>query len=76
MRLADAGEMLSFRGVSIHAPVKGATCHYYVDFEDIEVSIHPPVNGAAQQAFKDAGLSTVSIHAPVKGATKLPLLKN
>ena len=60
-------------GVSIHAPVKGATAvligPYQVEVE--VVSIHAPVKGATSAACPCTSGHIVSIHAPVKGATSV-----
>ena len=61
-------------GVSIHAPVQGATpesdkaCAFSVP----TVSIHAPVQGATRSVRANAawGANLVSIHAPVQGATQ------
>ena len=57
--------------VSIHAPVKGATCVCGVDAVAMVVSIHAPVKGATMLTKEDRVMIIVSIHAPVKGATSL-----
>ena len=57
--------------ISIHAPVKGATCHDPGTFVVFQViSIHAPVKGATITSLGEAAVSyLISIHAPVKGAT-------
>ena len=55
--------------VSIHAPVKGATCILAHHSGMFDVSIHAPVKGATQSLTAPDTLTLVSIHAPVKGAT-------
>ena len=56
-------------GVSIHAPVWGATLgHQRVSARRL-VSIHAPVWGATAVLEDQRPASTVSIHAPVWGAT-------
>ncbi len=60
-----------FFGVSIHAPVWGATITSASTDIYVSVSIHAPVWGATQASL--AGIDTlqqVSIHAPVWGATR------
>ena len=73
--------MFFILGVSIHAPVKGAT--YFNDRNKANrwVSIHAPVKGATMHHHIFDTFLKVSIHAPVKGATlklchlsKYPLL--
>jgi len=56
-------------GVSIHAPVKGATKVVIVQKQVSRVSIHAPVKGATVLKEDGVKLLIVSIHAPVKGAT-------
>ena len=56
-------------GVSIHAPVKGATRQTTPNLLIVYVSIHAPVKGATKDVILILSKSTVSIHAPVKGAT-------
>ena len=56
--------------ISIHAPVKGATCTAVVMLHARNaISIHAPVKGATRLPASGAVWSTISIHAPVKGAT-------
>ena len=58
-------------GVSIHAPVMGATCFCACKSTPEEgVSIHAPVMGATLFESKLRSRSPVSIHAPVMGATR------
>ena len=57
-------------GISIHAPVKGATVQPSWQFHIVfEISIHAPVKGATKLAVIAGPCSIISIHAPVKGAT-------
>jgi len=73
-RRAASLQRLSVEGVSIHAPVRGATCmveHFHC-FRI--VSIHAPVRGATAEPASWSWQAGVSIHAPVRGATWL--LKN
>ncbi len=56
-------------GVSIHAPVMGATL-FGKDVRQItDVSIHAPVMGATDRPRLSVFTNPVSIHAPVMGAT-------
>ena len=55
--------------VSIHAPVKGATCARPAHQAALRVSIHAPVKGATGVRWLADWPPAVSIHAPVKGAT-------
>ena len=60
--------------ISIHAPVKGATC-YRPGFRvpAYLISIHAPVKGATMGTrYLRPGMG-ISIHAPVKGATRRQL---
>ena len=57
-------------GVSIHAPVRGATCGGLAQMYNLGVSIHAPVRGATQHKYRIIEALKVSIHAPVRGATK------
>jgi len=59
-----------FKGVSIHAPVRGATMSLGVDYNLVYVSIHAPVRGATYDIHKMILEKSVSIHAPVRGATE------
>ena len=65
----DTNETRNRRGVSIHAPVKGATNPPLRLSRLFGVSIHAPVKGATRQTLSCLGRERVSIHAPVKGAT-------
>ena len=56
-------------GVSIHAPVWGATGERMLHVEWKVVSIHAPVWGATQANKARLAQIGVSIHAPVWGAT-------
>ncbi len=57
------------RGVSIHAPVRGATfCRFHLHW-GTDVSIHAPVRGATAADGDIVLTPDVSIHAPVRGAT-------
>ena len=57
------------RGISIHAPVKGATNLSSNGFEPFIISIHAPVKGATGALWASYTDLKISIHAPVKGAT-------
>ena len=57
-------------GISIHAPMKGATdddfSPYYIDI----ISIHAPMKGATGlKSVIAVAFFSISIHAPMKGAT-------
>ena len=56
-------------GISIHAPVKGATCTVARNHIFLTISIHAPVKGATPDFLSVLMYSGISIHAPVKGAT-------
>ena len=64
----------AFSGISIHAPVKGATLTGRFDDMKPEISIHAPVKGATKNCFVFADFQNDSIHAPVKGATPFSAL--
>ena len=64
-----AGWMLDKTGISIHAPVKGATRVLPQVVGEIVISIHAPVKGATSCGHPHLFLVKISIHAPVKGAT-------
>ena len=56
--------------ISIHAPVKGATCDCETSCRECkEISIHAPVKGATGDELVLEEVLVISIHAPVKGAT-------
>ena len=57
--------------ISIHAPVKRATCRDYSANVHNTISIHAPAKGATSEADEAVKLSHISIHAPAKGATPL-----
>ena len=58
-----------FAGVSIHAPLRGAT-HNNVSLVCCRfVSIHAPLRGATSNAGGSPAKGLVSIHAPLRGAT-------
>ena len=61
----------SMVGISIHAPVKGATSLYRVGFDMLFLYFNPRTREGCDKRKKDlSGLwCTISIHAPVKGAT-------
>ena len=61
---------LQVAGISIHAPVKGATCAAPVWEPGGFISIHAPVKGATHKTYGLAQVTQISIHAPVKGATR------
>ena len=56
-------------GISIHAPVKGATSPDAPPDVPTEISIHAPVKGATERQGDHNPEHPISIHAPVKGAT-------
>ena len=57
------------RGISIHAPVKGATPTAESICAPVCISIHAPVKGATECDTQRDVRAGISIHAPVKGAT-------
>ena len=69
MRQDALTEMPVIIGVSIHAPVKGATDDGSSRQNYSSVSIHAPVKGATLTGCPGMAGAIVSIHAPVKGAT-------
>src|SRR5699024_1036964 len=62
-------QMCHLDGVSIHAPVWGATTHHLRGVFVGIVSIHAPVWGATYNIYTRHATAYVSIHAPVWGAT-------
>ena len=61
-------------GISIHAPVKGATNDQNQHHAYYIISIHAPVKGATKKvSAMYLARRGISIHAPVKGATLLAL---
>ena len=58
------------RGVSIHAPARGATALRRPAPSRVRVSIHAPARGATLAGGGDVGVVEVSIHAPARGATR------
>ena len=57
------------QGVSIHAPLRGATDERWQAHARLPVSIHAPLRGATAIHHPRRGDSRVSIHAPLRGAT-------
>ena len=57
------------KGVSIHAPARGATRWWPAPCSDCGVSIHAPARGATGAASGKMPPLDVSIHAPARGAT-------
>ncbi len=57
-------------GISIHAPVKGATTSLANWLSSLDISIHAPVKGATIHTQYPVWEIRISIHAPVKGATR------
>ena len=57
------------QGISIHAPVKGATLLVSTMMIRMSISIHAPVKGATDPYRDGTDDLDISIHAPVKGAT-------
>ena len=59
----------SKKGISIHAPTRGAT----IKAEEIEqkrkISIHAPTRGATKRSIRRSKVYQISIHAPTRGAT-------
>ena len=55
--------------ISIHAPMKGATCRKRANKKWIRISIHAPMKGATDMTERKKTTSNISIHAPMKGAT-------
>ena len=61
-------------GISIHAPVRGATYHYRTGGGYGSISIHAPVRGATIITNPLLRGIMISIHAPVRGATSIQQL--
>ena len=64
------------RGVSLHAPARGATLTFGTAPAIIDVSIHAPARGATIVLLGVSNTTCVSIHAPARGATdrtKVPI---
>ena len=70
MRLADRQDVFTALDISIHAPVKGATCVGAVP-KGGPLHFNPRTREGcdAQQRPYRQGREIISIHAPVKGAT-------
>ncbi len=58
------------KGISIHAPARGATSTVFSELQGWYISIHAPARGATHllQGVKD--MQKISIHAPARGATR------
>ena len=58
--------------ISIHAPVKGATCAVFPSFETIIIYFNPRTREGcdAVVGILHYEHGVISIHAPVKGATR------
>ena len=67
-------DFLEGEGISIHAPVKGATRPRRGETVDYPISIHAPVKGATYGEVVCRDDASISIHAPVKGATDVAVL--
>ena len=65
----EEAEIQVIEGVSIHAPVWGATPIIVEHIKASVVSIHAPVWGATSWHHRQLCAPVVSIHAPVWGAT-------
>ncbi len=57
------------KGISIHAPAKGATGDEAVTNGFCDISIHAPAKGATYVRQCQRPFFPISIHAPAKGAT-------
>ena len=57
------------KGISIHAPARGATVSILYLFSDKAISIHAPARGATQFSHLFCRALQISIHAPARGAT-------
>ena len=62
------------RGISIHAPAKGATYSRSFGRPPDNISIHAPAKGATRQIPGQIMQHSISIHAPAKGATFAKLI--
>ena len=60
--------------ISIHAPTRGATTHFYNSMQFYYISIHAPTRGATPYYTPPRHLCQISIHAPTRGAT-MPFFK-
>ena len=65
--LATGGE----GGISIHAPIQGATQHENEMGFKNRISIHAPIQGATTNEIARLRGLIISIHAPIQGATWL-----
>ena len=61
---------LNAKGISIHAPARGATNYNGVRKGGNTISIHAPARGATVNQYLNGGVYIISIHAPARGATK------
>ena len=57
------------KGISIHAPARGATASPSCTLMFTEISIHAPARGATLNSKHINTAVTISIHAPARGAT-------
>ena len=71
-RRDQAGHLLSWHRVSIHAPARGATRAQGASHVLTRVSIHAPARGATPLGANRFIARIVSIHAPARGATTKP----
>ena len=61
--------IVNIKMISIHAPTKGATAHYFATGIPTSISIHAPTKGATTEPPAIRRTRIISIHAPTKGAT-------
>ena len=73
-RQLDPNAWVTFSGISIHAPARGATVIQPMVCKDYEISIHAPARGATLVPNDWVTFSGISIHAPARGATPIQFL--
>ena len=71
---SDLKQSTDDSGISIHAPVKGATNQSLTLAQTQLISIHAPVKGATGNDTGRRKRDIISIHAPVKGATYIAVI--
>ena len=68
-RLKNHADLTAYRGISIHAPARGATDSNEDGEDGGKISIHAPARGATFKSLVYWCMSDISIHAPARGAT-------
>ena len=59
------------KGISIHAPARGATQQEQNKAQGNYISIHAPARGATIYQIVQSISNPISIHAPARGATSM-----